>query len=312
MKNYCCSAATFPLVENYHLLECTGEGATCHVYKARQQHTGQLVALKVLKRSLLHSQQLSPFEREAKVCRGISHPYIVKLLDKGLTTDGIPFVAFEFLEGHTLKQQLLRNGALSIHDTRVFMGQLLDALCCAHTNGIAHRDLKPENIIILRRDVFPHIKILDFGISAFVQDVMQHADTMGTPAYCAPEQLRGEPPSTKADLYAWGLILIECLTGYPAVCGNSIADIYDQQLSPEVIGIPAFLKDHPLYELLNTVLVKQVTERIGDAHTLFRRFRELDFSIPLKPVTADYRDLTSPVTLDNALARMYEKKDLPH
>lgn len=301
--------AGFPVVSNYELLEAAGEGATCHVYKAIQQHTRQLVALKVLKPLLSESIQLTRFEREAKVCAGISHPYIVKLLDKGRTSDGVPFVAFEFLEGLTLRQQLQQHGPLTIAETQALMGQLLDALCCAHANGVAHRDLKPDNIIIIRSGAVPHVKILDFGISTFVQD-LQHGDTMGTPAYCAPEQLRGEPPTTRADLYAWGLILIESLTGCAAIQGNSIADIYYQQLSPDTIPIPAFLKQHPVYDLLQAVLAKHPNDRMGDVHTLFERFRQLDLStLQLLPASQVALEEHGHLTQDNSLAWMYEKKD---
>ncbi|WP_291910124.1 TOMM system kinase/cyclase fusion protein [Chitinophaga sp. CB10] len=309
MNHQTMPAAGFPVVGNYELLEAAGEGATCHVYKAIQQHTRQLVALKVLKPSLSDAMQLSRFEREAKVCAGISHPYIVKLLDKGATAEGRPFVAFEFLEGNTLRQQLQRSGALSVAETQALMGQLLDALCCAHANGVAHRDLKPDNIIIIRSGARPHVKILDFGISTFVQD-LQHADAMGTPAYCAPEQLRGEPPTTRADLYAWGLILIECLTGCPAIQGNSIADIYYQQLSPETIPIPAFLRNHALHDLLQSVLAKDPNDRLADVHTLYERFQQLDLSV-LQPHTtapAAFPQNGHP-TADNSLAWMYEKKE---
>ncbi|SHM41918.1 TOMM system kinase/cyclase fusion protein [Chitinophaga jiangningensis] len=301
--------AGFPVVSNYELLEAAGEGATCHVYKAIQQHTRQLVALKVLKPVLSQSIQLNRFEREAKVCAGISHPYIVKLLDKGTTADGAPFVAFEFLEGLTLRQQLQRSGALSVAETQALMGQLLDALCCAHANGVAHRDLKPDNIIIIRSGARPHVKILDFGISTFVQDI-QHTDAMGTPAYCAPEQLRGEPPTTRADLYAWGLILIECLTGCAAIQGNSIPDIYYQQLGPDPIPIPAFLKSHPIHDLLQAVLAKHPGDRLSNVHTLFERFQQLDLST-LQPQLASTELLqnSSNATQDNSLAWMYEKKE---
>src|SRR4029079_2412711 len=128
------------------------------------------------------------------ICAEISHPYIVKLLDKGYTSEDIPFVVFEYISGVTLKKLLLQEGAMRIHDTKELMGQVLDALSCAHDKGIVHRDLKPENIMVTKTGTRTYVKILDFWIGAFTQDVILNNETAGTPAYAAPEQLRGEPP----------------------------------------------------------------------------------------------------------------------
>ncbi|MFB6454106.1 TOMM system kinase/cyclase fusion protein [Chitinophaga sp. Hz27] len=300
----------FPSLENYQLMSFIGEGASSQVFKARQLHTNQLVALKLLKPALTKSLQLNRFEREARICAGIHHPYIVKLLDKGYTSEGAPYVAFEYLEGLTLKQLLQQEGAMPVSQAWELMGQLLDALCCAHGQGVVHRDLKPENIIVIKTGIKPYIKVLDFGIGAFTQEGGAAADSLGTPSYAAPEQLRGEPPTARTDIYAWGLLLIECLTGAPAVQGETLADIYFQQLSPETIAIPAFLEYHPLHGLLHDVLTKNPKHRVFSTQTLYERFMQMDYST-LQHVSIDPTAIANEFlqTQDNKLAWLYEKKD---
>jgi TOMM system kinase/cyclase fusion protein len=292
-------------ISGYRIIELLGEGAFGRVHKAIQITTNQPVAIKIVKPQ--NTQQVARFEREVQICAEISHPYIVKLLDKGYTSDNIPFVVFEYISGTTLKKHILEKGMLTISETKELMGQILDALSCAHDRGIVHRDLKPENIMITRTGTRSYVKILDFGIGAFTQEYV--TDTAGTPAYAAPEQLRGETPTTKSDLYAWGLLLIECLTGQPAIRGKSVADIYYQQLSSTSIAVPSFISDHPLHELLLRVLDKKVETRIADAHTLFHDYNNIDFS-SLKTSSAEYvHTSTGTETIDNALAWNYEKRE---
>ncbi|SEV95562.1 TOMM system kinase/cyclase fusion protein [Chitinophaga sp. YR573] len=301
----------FPHLNNYRILEILGEGTFGQVYKAIQITTNQYVAIKMLKCDLLKGkQQIARFEREVQICAEISHPYIVKLLDKGYTSDDIPFVVFEYISGVTLKKLLLQEGAMRIHDAKELMGQVLDALSCAHDKGIVHRDLKPENIMVTKTGTRAYVKILDFGIGAFIQDAILNHETAGTPAYAAPEQLRGEPPTTRSDLYAWGLLLIECITGKPAIRGKSVADIYYQQLSNTVIAIPSFMLGHPLQDLLLRVLDKKVTTRIADAHILFHDYNHIDFTtLAVNKSEDNHPGFSGNDTMDNALAWNYERRE---
>lgn len=275
-------------IPSYEIHETLGEGGYGTVYKATQKATGQLVALKMLRPHLegpLHTdnQLKSRFEREVRICAEINHPYIVKLLDKGSDANGVPYVVFEYVAGMTLKDLILEKGGLSATETKELMSQVLDALSCAHALGIVHRDLKPQNIIISQTGTKPHIKVLDFGIGAFAQESsLQHDITdlsgTGTPAYSAPEQLRAEIPTIKSDIYAWGLLLLECLTGKPAIKGATLADIYHQQLHTPHVHIPFFIHEHPLAQLLTRVLDKNPLTRIGNTNQIFEEFQKIDFN----------------------------------
>jgi serine/threonine protein kinase len=216
----------------YEILSELGAGTFGRVYKARQLSTSQEVAIKVLRLLTadgsadvrLHTDR---FRREMRLCGELAHPHIVRLIDSGESEEGILYTVFEFVPGATLKAVIAQEGKLSLRETVHLMGQVLDALSCAHARGVVHRDLKPENIMVTKTGVRRNALILDFGLGGLAREVRDWElpritatqEMMGTPCYAAPEQLRGEPPSTRSDLYSWGLIFLECLTGELAVSG---------------------------------------------------------------------------------------------
>lgn len=273
----------------YRLLRLLGEGGAGAVYQARQQSTGRIVALKVLQQKVeatagSSQRLLERFERETRLCAQLHHPHIVQLLDKGQTPDQQLFAVFEYVPGTTLKDWLLQKGALSAPEAGELMGQVLDALACAHAQGIAHRDLKPQNIMVSNASRRPQVKVLDFGIATFIperqspdcRNLTLTQETMCSPSYSAPEQLRGEPPTVKIDLYAWGLLMIECLTGQAAIAGSTVAEIFHKQLSSMEVPLPAALAGHPLGELLHKVLRKNPLERAGNAAALYDELQRIN------------------------------------
>ncbi len=278
-------------LENYSILEKIGEGGYGIVYKAKQISTGQTVAIKILKfKEILDQksikQQIARFDRETKLCAEINHPNIVKLLDKGFTANQEPFAVFEYISGQTLKDLITLHNGLPADETGVLMGQVLDALVAAHAKGIIHRDLKPHNIMVTQTGTRSHIKILDFGIGIFThdfrtddyKDITLTHEVIGTPAYSSPEQLRGEPPTVKSDLYAWGLIVLECLTGQPAIQGSNVAEVFQRQLNPADVPLPPSIFGHSLGKVLNRVLEKNHTRRIASAALAYEEFSKVNFN----------------------------------
>ncbi len=277
--------------DNYRILEQIGEGGYGLIFKAEQISTGQTVAVKTLKvpqvlKELGLKQQLSRFERETQLCAQVNHPHIVKLLDKGYSASNEPYAVFEFVQGETLKKYILETGGLNPNEVGDIMGQILDALAYVHQKGIIHRDLKPQNIMVVTQGARKYAKILDFGIGALAQDslpqdykhlTMTH-ELLGTPTYSAPEQLRGEPTTIKSDLYAWGLMVIECLTGQPVMNGHSVAEVFQQQLATANVPIPPAVLDHPLGSLLKRVLEKSPVKRLGNAQQIFSEFENINFN----------------------------------
>ena len=275
----------------YELKEKIDSGGFSHVFKALKLNTQQLVAIKILAfEENLDDQQLkrrySRFERETVLCSTLNHPNIVRLLDKGQLADGRLYAVFEYIDGLTLKQKLTQDGALTPTYAAEIMGQVLDALIHAHNKDVIHRDIKPANIMLSIEELKTHVKILDYGIGTFTKEskYLNHMtltltqETLGTPSYTSPEQLRGELTTPKSDLYLWGLVFIECLTGVPAVTGNNIASIFHKQFSPINIPIPPFLAGHSSAKMLRRVLQKNPANRAANAKEVYADLKSINFS----------------------------------
>ncbi|ALO44380.1 TOMM system kinase/cyclase fusion protein [Pseudoalteromonas phenolica] len=287
--------------DQYQLLHKIGEGGFGKVFKAIQVNTGQHVAIKFLAIEPHCEEQqkqryIERFKRETALSSQLQHPNIVRLLDKGQINDDLLYGVFEYIEGQSLREHLIQEGALNAVDAKEVMLQVLDALVHAHQNGIVHRDIKPANIMLTKTGAKTHAKILDFGIGTLTQDSRQAdfntltltQETLGTPSYSAPEQLRGEPATEKTDLYVWGLVFLECLTGLPAITGSSIAAVYHKQLSDMQVSIPSSLLGHPIAALLRRVLIKNATDRVITGDALYQEVALVNMS-NLVGVLADLR-----------------------
>ncbi|WCN09533.1 protein kinase domain-containing protein [Marinomonas mediterranea] len=296
----------------YELLHKIGEGGFGVVYKAVYKRTGQPVAIKFLhisqeKDTGQQARQLARFERESNIVSQLSHAHIVRLLDKGVMDDTTVFSVFEFVEGTSLSDHIKQHGALSINETYDIMLQVLDAIVYAHSQGIIHRDVKPSNIMLNHSGAKLHAKLLDFGISTLTlgqqpedyRAITITQESLGTPTYCSPEQLRGELTTFSTDLYMWGLVFIECLTGAPAVPGSSVAEIYHQHLNDVPIKIPAPLLDHPLGALLEKTLRKNPKDRIDDAQVLFDDLSSLLVNNLVGKLLPDSSNATNLNSLEN-------------
>lgn len=216
-------------------------------------------------------------EREIEIGSTLQHPHLVPLLDSGEVL-GRRFAVFPFLEGETLRARLDREGRLSPAETARVMEQVLDALAYVHARGIVHRDVKPENILLSRGATSRGVTLLDFGLARPVGAVTNAARTSGadgTPAYAAPEQLRGAPAAAPADLYAWGLVTVECLTGAAVVGERDPAAAVQRQLSSDPIPLPADLIGTPLGGLCRDVTAKPLARRAAVAAEVLARLRAL-------------------------------------
>ncbi|WP_438007670.1 TOMM system kinase/cyclase fusion protein [Sorangium sp. So ce321] len=262
----------------YEILGKLGEGGFGVVHKARQLTTGQPIALKILRLAeprgaAQPDRRAARFLRETRLCAQLHHPNIVQLVDAGQLEDGTLYTAFAFAPGDNLAALLEREGALAPPEARHMMLQVLDALACAHAAGVVHRDLKPSNIMVIPTGARRNALVLDFGIGAALDAERSTRltgthDALGTPGYGAPEQWRGAEPSPRADLFSWGLVFLECLTGTPAY-GGTEAEIFYRLLGPEPVPIPAALERHPLGDLLARALRKDEGARDVTARGLF-------------------------------------------
>src|SRR5262245_1617190 len=258
----------------YEILAPLGEGSFGRVYKGRQLSTGQAVAIKVLRfwegdAPADVENQIARFRREMRLCAEFSHPHIVRLIDSGESSEGRLYAVFEYVPGSTLRQILQAEGRLDWATARLLRTQVLDALACAHARGVIHRDLKPENVMVTSTGARRNALVLDFGLGGVAREVQDWSlprltatqELLGTPAYAAPEQLRGELPSARADLYSWGLIFLECLTGEIAMSGRFVHEVIVKQLSPEPVPIPPSIRNGHLRRLLGRLTAKQLQKR---------------------------------------------------
>src|SRR2546422_6091805 len=227
---------------HYRVLEEIGSGGMGEVSRACDDRLGREVALKVLKPSLANDRdRLRRFEQEARAAAALSHPNIVAVYDIGMH-NGAPYIVSELLQGQTLRQRLF-NGPLALRQATDCGIQIAQGLVAAHEKRIVHRDLKPENLFITRDG---RVKILDFGIAkltlpeiredrslATMTTQTKSGSVLGTVAYMSPEQLRVKPVDHRSDIFSFGAVLYEMLTGKRAFSGETHVDTMTAVLKEE-------------------------------------------------------------------------------
>ncbi|WP_437489922.1 protein kinase [Sorangium sp. So ce1014] len=255
--------------QRFELLELAGSGGMGEVFRALDRATGTTVALKVV---LGGSALEARFEREARLLSELSHPGIVRHVAHGRTGSGKSYLAMEWLEGEDLARRLLR-GRLTIEETVTLGVKAGEALAAAHARDIVHRDLKPSNLFLVEGQI-DQVKVLDFGIARRLDATPMTLTgvALGTPAYMAPEQARvGYSALTpRADVFALGCVLFECLTGSPVFVGENIPAILAKILFGEVPAVRSLRPEVPpqLDAVIHLMLAKEPEERLGDGATV--------------------------------------------
>src|SRR5580698_11045632 len=185
----------------YRIIGLLGRGGMGEVYRATDMMLGQSVALKFLPvEASSNPRLLERFHGEVRVARQVSHPNVCRVYDIG-EIEGMPFISMEYVDGEDLASLLLRIGRLPSDKALETARKLCAGLAAAHERGVIHRDLKPQNIMINKRG---EVVIMDFGLAAIAVQLSGAEVRNGTPAYMAPEQLRGAEVTAKSDIYALG------------------------------------------------------------------------------------------------------------
>jgi serine/threonine protein kinase len=264
-------------VLHYRMIEKLGQGGMGEVYRAEDTNLHRLVAIKVLPDEFAHdAERLARFQREAEVLSSLNHPNISTLYGFE-ESDGKRFIVMELVQGETLSRRLLK-GPLSVDESLELCRQIAEGLEAAHEKGVIHRDLKPSNVMITSDE---KIKILDFGLakafaaesavvaatqSPTITEAVTRAGTiLGTAAYMSPEQAKGKAVDKRADIWAFGCILFECLTGKAPFKGETVTETLAKILegTPDWNLLPPTTPTR-MKELLHRCLQRNPRERLHD------------------------------------------------
>jgi eukaryotic-like serine/threonine-protein kinase len=265
----------------YEILSPLGVGGMGEVYRARDAKLGRDVALKVISPQFAtDAERMARFQREAQVLASLNHPHIAAIYGFE-DSSGVSALVMELVEGPTLAERI-HSGLIPVDESLTIARQIADALECAHEKGIVHRDLKPANIKLNAAD---SVKVLDFGLAKALQDDasgtdLQNSPTLtvgstkagvilGTAAYMSPEQAKGKSADRRADIWSFGVVLYEMLTGKQAFGGETISDSLASVIkdAPDFTKLPAQTPAR-IRELLQRCLQKDPKQRlqaIGDA-----------------------------------------------
>ncbi|MDQ3180483.1 MAG: protein kinase, partial [Acidobacteriota bacterium] len=306
-------------IGHYKIKKLLGKGGMGEVYLGEDIKLNRKVALKFLPAELTdHRNHLKRFEQEAQAASALNHPNILTIHEFG-TENTSHFIVMEFVEGETVSERIERE-RMSVTDILEVAVQVASALSAAHEAGIIHRDIKPENIMI-RRDSF--VKVLDFGIAKLIEKNKDaHATNseaktralvrtnpgavIGTVDYMSPEQARGLPVDARTDIFSFGVVLYEMLSGRKPFTGETVNHTIVNILEKEPAPASAFAKDCPaeLERIIQKTLAKNKDERYGAAKDLLKSLKKLqkrlEFEIELG------RDAQSEAVKAKAETRIFE------
>jgi serine/threonine protein kinase len=261
---------------SFEILDPLGKGGMGEVYRARDTRLGRDVAIKVLPETFAKDPaRLARFEREARLLASVNHPAIAAIYGVE-DLEGVPCIVMELVPGETLSEKLAE-GALSLEESLAIARQIAEALEAAHERGLVHRDLKPANIKVTPSG---KVKVLDLGLakvmeapssgelSSFPTQVVEETRPgviLGTLEFMSPEQARGKPVDKRTDIWAFGCVLFEMLSGCRPFAGETASDVIAAVLStdPEWSALPAGTPAR-IRELLTRCLQKDRSDRLRD------------------------------------------------
>jgi eukaryotic-like serine/threonine-protein kinase len=284
----------------YEIIEPLGAGGMGEVYRARDAKLKRDVAIKILPEEFSKDpERVSRFQREAEALAALSHQNIAAIYDLQ-QSDATRFLVLELVEGDTLAEILSKRGALPIDETLQIAKQICEALEAAHEKGIVHRDLKPANVKVMADG---KVKVLDFGLakaveSAPVSSALSNSPTltmaatnvgviMGTAAYMSPEQAKGRAVDKRADIFAFGCVLYEMLTGRQTFEGDDVPELLGAALKidPDWSRLP---NETPraIHRLLRRALKKDPRQRLGDIRDARIEIEEAESEEPVASAPA--------------------------
>ncbi|WP_200842163.1 serine/threonine-protein kinase [Actinomadura sp. K4S16] len=261
----------------YELTAPLGRGGMGEVWEAVDRQLERRVAVKLLTNEAIMrrpdpSELVRRFAREAELTAGLQHPGVPAVHDAGSTEDGL-FLVMELVDGCTVADLVAEQGPLPVAWAAAIAAQVCSVLAIAHGRSLVHRDIKPQNLMVTRDGT---VKVLDFGVATVLDAVgvvriTRTGETVGTPAYMAPEQLRSERATPRTDLYALGCVLYEILAGKPVFTATSPHALSYKHLEEDPAPLHRADVPLPLEDLVRRLLAKDPRQRPGDAREVYER-----------------------------------------
>lgn len=286
------------IADRFLVLERLGQGGMGEVYLAEHVRIRRKVALKLMRPWMIGDPvAVGRFHREAENASQISHQHVAQVYDFGESSDGLVYLAMEFVEGEPLSSILDRELRLHAIRTVDLARQIAEALSAAHSLGILHRDLKPDNVMVGRtRSGTDHVKLVDFGIArAMDRSTQAFTSTgliVGTPDYMSPEQMSGDTLDGRSDLYALALIAFRALTGGNAYPTGASAEALVARLTQLPLRLSAAVPDVPwpteLQQAFDRALSANPADRHGDVLEFVAEMDAAVAGMPLGDAEHDY------------------------
>ncbi|MBZ9635861.1 Stk1 family PASTA domain-containing Ser/Thr kinase [Clostridium sp. FP1] len=299
------------LGSRYELLEKIGEGGMAIVYKAKCHLLNRNVAVKILKEEFSNNIDfMEKFKKEAASAASLSSNYIVNIYDVGQEND-INYIVMEYIKGKTLKQVILQNGSMNNSQVIDYGIQIAKALQCAHKNNIIHRDIKPHNILVTEDGT---VKVTDFGIAKASSSVTitNTSTVMGSAHYFSPEQAKASFVDFRTDIYSFGIVLYEMVTGRVPYDAESPVSVALKHIQEPVVP-PKDINDNVpenLNKLILKAIEKEPIKRYQTANEMLLDLQRIqknsEYTVTTNTMENEYTRVMAPVNVED-----YEKPEVP-
>lgn len=266
------------LGERYRDITMLGSGGMGKLYRAFDSVLNKPVAIKVLSSRQPDNKMVLRFQQEAKMASRLQHTNIVNVLDFGAGSEQELYLIMDLVEGETLQDFIEKEGPLPLACAVPLIAQMCDALTHAHNKGVVHRDIKPSNIMIAGdKQTGLSLRIVDFGL-AILQSrdvrITQTGDTIGTPLYISPEQIKGEEIDFRADIYSLGCVIFTMLSGHPPYRGEKALDTFQKHLNAQIPSLAESGVEVENLEELDSILERLLAKVPADRYQNLGELKE--------------------------------------
>ncbi len=276
--------------KRYKIIDFIGAGGMSCVYKACHEITQKIVALKLMHKHIVNNpQSIRRFQQEATAASRLNHQNIINIFDVGQDEDATLFMVMDFIEGESLSDLIKTLGKIPVESAINIFKQIASALDHAHNQGVVHRDIKPSNIMVFTdpKSQETTVKLVDFGIAKLLPNddssqikLTQTGEVFGSPLYMSPEQCTGQDLDQRSDIYSFGCIMYEALTGNPPLLGNNMLETMYKQINENPASLSGINASPQVIEKLDGIIfkamAKDVEKRYSSCHQIYNELTEIE------------------------------------